>query len=133
MSPEAASMIAVRSEMDALHEEIRARIAAVLELARRVRQADASAAMLLTRAMRDLASSVRRHVVAEERDLASLLGALGPDVELRGPLALEHTHELEAVLGVDYYRSHGAMAEDARSVALRLEAALATEETLLRA
>lgn len=134
MRPDPSPMNALRCEMDAMHEDIRMRIVAVLELAGRVKQSDANAAMLLTKAMRELAASVRRHVTAEERELGPRIDALEPRLaELRNHLAVEHANELGAIFQVDYYGSHRAMAEDARAVALQLEAALSTEETLVGA
>ncbi len=118
----------MREHSLAMHDDIRRAIRAVLELSQRAMSGDGSVAEALERAMQELAYSVRRHVVAEQRDAdqTSPFGALGE--KSRRLLAADHEKEVEAVFNVEYYGSHLAMAQDAASIANELLAALQHEE-----
>ncbi len=119
----------MREHSLAMHDDIRRAIRAVLELSQRAMKGDGTVAEALERAMQELAYSVRRHVVAEQRDAdqpSKLLGPLGE--KSRRLLAADHEKEVEAVFNVEYYGSHLAMAQDAASIANELLAALQHEE-----
>jgi hypothetical protein len=116
-----------------LHRGIRDEIRRVLELAERTVGHDDAACLELARAMSGLASSVRRHVAAEQHDVLPLLERLDAwGEQRRRHLELEHERELDAVFNVDYYGSHLAMAADAASIARALLQSLRVEEELLR-
>ena len=119
----------MRDHCLAMHEEIRRSIGVVLELAERAMKGDGTVALPLERAMQELAYSVRRHVVAEERDADKTLQRLEAwSDEQRRLLAADHEKEVEAVSNVEYYGSHLAMAKDAAGIASELLTLLRHEE-----
>ncbi len=119
----------MRRHCIAMHEEIRQAIRAVLVLAQRAMNGDGSVALPLERAMQKLAYSVRRHVVAEQRDTDEALQQLETwAADRRQLLVADHERELEAVFNVEYYGSHLAMAQDAAAIANELLESLRHEE-----
>ncbi len=124
----------MRAHALALHADIRAKIERVLDLSRRVRSADSTVALELTKSMQELAYAVRRHVVAEERDAAEIEKKLDRWGAARLALITkDHDRELAAVFNVEYYGSHVAMAEEATAIASEILNALQHEERLLSA
>jgi hypothetical protein len=124
----------MRAHALALHADIRAQVERVLKLSGEVRNAEATVALELAKAMQELAYTVRRHVVAEEREAAEVEKKLNHWGAAR--LALlnkDHERELSAVFNVEYYGSHLAMAEDAAAIASEILSALQHEERVLSA
>lgn len=124
----------MRAHALALHADVRAQVAQVLALSKQVHTADAAAALEFEKAMQELAYTVRRHVVAEEREAAEVEKKLNRWGAARlALLGKDHDRELAAVFNVEYYGSHVAMAEAATAIAGEILSALDHEERVLSA
>ncbi|MBL9028708.1 MAG: hypothetical protein JNL21_41330 [Myxococcales bacterium] len=125
------SFRAAEEEARARHDEIRANVERVRELARRTSAGEGSAAMALADAMTALALQVRRSVADERSSLRPHLDRMRGAEQRKDRLERDLQAEIEAIWNVDYYGSHLAMAADAEDIASGVLAALRDEDQLL--